>query len=429
MDYRQNARFFCSLSHDNLELEGFSITNLLNRQYKIWRIAFPIRLTFPVLVIIFAKVAASLFVYNTLNIGTSGTFWSNPTLVYNWTQNAVFLNAHSAANDWTLTFLGWDSAWYLSILSHGYSFSTQSYTFSPALPFFSGLGNFLLQNPFVSITLTSLVFGVLWIPIFQLLAEEFIDRKAALIATLLLAFSPYLFVFTTVAYSEGLLLSSVLGAWLLFRKQRFLAGSIFAFLAPLARTMGLIVVLPLLYESLKSNKNRVRNIILSLIPVFSLAGWFTYLGFITKDFLAPVHTSEWSGLYSLRTLLTEGIPQYGIQALLEAPKQTPPIITNWLLPISATLALIIPPLLFYSLWKTNRSLFAYSLVGYLGILYFGALVSTPRFISVLFPLCIPIAAKFVSNKKITIIAFSALAISYITAVYLWISFLNGQFIA
>ena len=148
-----------------------------------------------------AKVAGGVFIEYSMKIQNSGTFWSDPNRVYSWVQNSAFLANPGVLGKWPLTFLGLDSALYLNIMTKGYGFSAQSYTFSPVLPFFAKLTNLVLQNPMVSIVLTVLVFGVLWIPLYQLLAESYMGKKAALLSALLLAFSPYLFVFTTVAYS------------------------------------------------------------------------------------------------------------------------------------------------------------------------------------------------------------------------------------
>jgi Dolichyl-phosphate-mannose-protein mannosyltransferase len=376
-----------------------------------------------------AKVAGGVFIGNSLNIQALGTFWSDPNRVYSWAQNNAFLKNPGVMGNWPLTFLGWDSAWYLNIMTKGYEFSAQSYTFSPAFPFFAKLANLVLQSPMGSLALTALVFGVLWIPLYQLLAEGYIGKKAALLSALLLAFSPYLFVFTTVSYSEGTLLFFALGAWLLLKKGKMFGASVFAAVAPLTRIMGILMVLPILYASFKQKTYRVRNTLLSLLPVASLTVWFAGLGFSTGDFFAPVHTSEWAQLYSFRTLLTEGISRYGIKAILEAPYQPSPIPTHWLLPIAVVSALIFPLLLFHGTWKIDKSLWIYSVAGYAGILCFGALVSTPRFVSVLFPLWIPLTACFSGSKKSIVIAVIIAVSFYIVALDLWISFLNGQFVA
>ncbi len=341
----------------------------------------------------------------------------------------VFLQNLGVAGRFPLVFVGWDSAWYLSIMTKGYAFSAQSYTFSPALPFFGMVANLVLQSPMISIALTTLFFGVLWIPLYQLLAEEYMGKKAALMSALLLAFSPYLFLFTTVAYSEGLLLFFTLGAWLLLKKGKVVSASILAAVAPLTRTMGVLVMFPMLYSSLKQKPRKIRNIVLSLVPIASLSAWFGFFSFTAGDWLAPMHTTEWSTLYSFRTLIFEGIPQKGIEALMKAPFQLPPITSQWLLPLAVVLSLIVPLLLLRPAWKLDKSLWMYAVAGYGGILFFGALVSTPRFVSVLFPLWIPLTTGLKFTKR-SIFSVTALTIAfYIVTLALWMDFLNGQFVS
>jgi hypothetical protein len=376
-----------------------------------------------------AKVVGAVFIDYSMDIQVSGTFWSDPKRVYNWEQNDIFLANPGGMGKWPLTFLGWDSAWYMSIMMKGYGFSDQSYAFSPGLPFLGASANLILQSPIVSLMLIALVFGVLWIPLYQLLAEDYMGKKTALLSALLLAFSPYLFVFTTVVYSEGLLLFFVLGAWLLFRKGKLFGASAFAALAPLTRWMGILVVFPMLCDSLRQKTHKIRNVCLSLLPIASLTAWFAGFGFSVGDFLAPAHTSEWSNMYSFRTLLTEGIPRHGLNALSETVFQPPPIPTHWLLPFAVVAALLFPLLLFHSTWKKDRSLWIYAVAGYGGILFFGALASTPRFVSVLFPLWIALSASFSVSKRSIVIAAIAMGVFYIVALDLWTSFLGGQFVA
>jgi hypothetical protein len=405
------------------------MSSFFDECFTLGKIKMPKRLLIPLIIVLVAKVAGAVFIYYSMNIQALGTFWSNPGKVFNWEQNNAFLLNPGTMGRWPLTFLGWDSAWYLSIMLNGYGFSTQSYTFSPIFPSISYLTNTILQKPMVSIVLTSLVFGLLWIPIYQLLAENYMSKKPALTSALLLAFSPYLFVFTTVAYSECLLLIFVLSAWLLLSRGNFFGASAFAAIAPLTRTMGILILLPMIYYTLKQKTHKKRNSLLSIVPIASLAAWFATLGYYSKDFLAPIHTSEWSYLYSIRTLITDGIPRYGLKAVLEAPYQQPPIPTHWLLPFAEVIALFLPLILFYLTWKKNKLLLIYSLSGYIGILLFGALVSTPRYISVLFPLWIPLTANLSGNKKSIIVTVILLIAFYVLALDLWISFLNGQFIA
>lgn len=389
----------------------------------------PIRLLFPPLILLIAKIAGATFLFYLINIPAFGTFWSNPNKVFGWAQDEILVQNIADIHGWPLAFVGWDSAWYVSIATNGYAVSSQSYTFSPILPYSGYLLNFIFHNPIVSIVTVSMAFGILLIPLYQLLAEDYLERKTAFISTLLFAFLPYVFVFTTVAYSEGLMLFFVLGAWVFSNKGRMIEASVFALLAPLARTMGILVVIPLLFNAFKIKTHRARNIVLSLLPMLSLGVWFVYLGSITGVPLAPVSTTEWGQLWTVRTLIFDGIPKYGIQAILQAPYQFPPIITNWLLPLASLISVVIPLLLFPKLWCRDKLLWLYAFAGYFGVLLFGAIVSIPRFIAVVFPFILIASSLLPDNKRSNIISAVIMGIFYVISLYLWLSFLQGEFIA
>jgi hypothetical protein len=376
-----------------------------------------------------AKITGAALIFYLSNITASGTFWSNPHTAFSWPQDQVLLASTTGTDRWPLPFVGWDSAWYLSILTHGYMFSAQSYTFSPALPFCGYLFNLIVQNPLVSLVFVSAAFGIILIPLYQLLAEDYLSRKTALLSTLLFAFLPYVFVFTTVAYSESLMLFFVLGAWVLANRGRMLEASMLAMAAPLARTMGILVVIPLLYNALKNRNHRLRNVVLSILPIASLGGWFAYLGSATGVMFAPVSTTEWGNLWTVRSLIFEGIPKYGFTAVMQAPYQFAPIVTHWLLPFAAVAALVVPLLFLMRLWRKSRLLWLYGIAGYLGVLWFGAVVSLPRFVSVIFPFAIAFSSLLSEGKKSFAVTIALLAAFLFVSIDLWICFLGGQFIS
>lgn len=394
------------------------------------RIRIPKRLLVPFFFVLLAKAVASIIVYYSLNVPSSGTFWTDPNRVFPGEQNNVFLENMNLKTQLSSVFLGWDSAWYMSIMTKGYAFTSQSYSFFPGLPVFGSLFNFILQNPVISLVICVEVFGVLWVPAYQLVAENYMSREAALGSALLFALSPYVFLFTTVAYSEGLFLFFTLSAWHFFKKGKVGYASLLATVAAVTRVVGVLVTLPMVIESLQKDKaRRLRNALVSCLPIVALFVWLAYCQLTTNDWLASIHSTEWNSFYSFRRLLSEGLPAKGIQAFAELPFQpwlSPP---NWLLPVAMWGAIIVPPFIIYKIFKVEKSLVAYSLVYYVGVLAFGALVSTPRFISVLFPLWIPLTAKLSKNKKSVAVVVAVATLSFVVGLDLWINFLNGQFIA
>ncbi len=399
-------------------------------QFTFWRINIPKRLLVPFLIILVAKIAGATFVYNLLGIQASGTFWFDASRVFNWSQNTVLLENVGHAARWSYTFVGWDSAWYLSLMTRGYGFSLNSYAFSPGLPLFSSLFSLIFGNPVESMALCGLIFGLLWVPLFQLVAEEYLSKQAAFDSTLLFAFSPYVFFFTTVAYSEGLFLFFTLCAWYLFRRGKAAISSGFAAVSVLARFAGAVLVLPMLLASFQEKTSlRKRSwIVFSLLPVVALVSWMAYCQLVSNDFLAFMHVNEWSSLYSVRTLLMEGLPQKGFSVFQVALQNTSAPL-NWFSPFAVVASLAVPPFLMYLLAKLEKPLALYSLVCYVWILMFGALASVPRYVSVLFPLWIPLAAQLSTNKRSVVFLGIVSAISFIISMSLWVDFLNGRFVA
>jgi Gpi18-like mannosyltransferase len=383
----------------------------------------------PFLIVLVAKIAGAIIVYNLLGIQTSGTFWTDPSRVFNWQQNVVFLeNANSAAR-WSYTFVGWDSAWYLTVMTHGYGFSPDSYAFYPGFPFFSLIFNLFFQNPIVSAALCALVFGVLWMPFYQLMAERYVSRYAAFTSVLLFAFSPYVFLFTTVAYSEGLFLFSTVSAWYFFKKGKTALASGIAAISALTRTIGLVLVLPMLIVSIREKGvQRIRRVALSLFPILALVFWSVYCQISANDFLAFFHGSQWSIMYTFRTLLLNGLPQKGVNVFGEIFPVTSTA-ADWLIPLAVVAALVVPPLLIYKTIKIEKSLAFYALLCYVWTLMVGAFISLPRYFSFLFPLWIPLTAILPMKKKSAILIGGISVVSFVSSLILWINFLNGQFIA
>ncbi len=393
------------------------------KQFTVWKLKLPFRLLGSVLLILCAKLLASLIVYYVLDAGSFGTFWVGANTLPE-IQNQIFQTSTLANGSWLSVFLGWDSAWYLSILNGGYSFSTQSYSFFPGLPLFSSLFNSFIQNSAVSLITCSLFFGILWVPIYQLVAELYLNKKTAFLSTLLFALSPYVLLFTTVAYSEGLLLFWVLSAWLLFKKDKVALASASAAVAVLSRAVGIIIIIPMILETIKNKKtHKIRNIVLCCLPVLAFLAWLSYGQVTANDWLALVHTTEWKDMYSFQELMLRILPQNGIQSFLDIPAQ------SWLSTLTIWGSIIIPPFLIFEMAKNTKSMAAYSSAYFIGVLIFGAMFSLPRFISILFPLWFTLMARFTVTKKSTAAVGALLVVFFISGLYLWIKFLNGIFVA
>jgi Gpi18-like mannosyltransferase len=252
-----------------------------------------------------------------------------------------------------------------------------------------------------------------------------VSKKAALASALFFALSPYIFLFTTVAYSEGLLLFFVLITWYLFKKGKIALASATAAVATVTRVVGILIIIPMLIEVLKHGKqHKLRNTLLCCLPIAAFFVWLAYGQVTANDWLALIHTTEWHGLYTVHGFFTEILPLKGIQAFSELPYP------QWLSTLAIWGTIIITPILVVKALKIDKPLAVYSLAYYVGAIVFGALISMPRFLSILFPLWLTVTAEMSHVGKKSMVCFIAvLAVFFIISVDLWINFLNGKFIA
>jgi Gpi18-like mannosyltransferase len=374
------------------------------------------------------KLVLAVVIYWSLGLASVNSFWLDAGSMAPLIQNHALLEGVSFGPRWAYIFLGWDSAWYLSIMEVGYGFSSQSFAFFPIFPMLGRVFWFLLKSPVAAIAVCSLVFGVLWVPLYQEFAEEYFDRKSAFISALLFATFPFTLIFSTVGYTEGIFLFTTLAAWLLFIRGRRLEAFLVAAIATLVRPPGFLIALPMLLIIIKEEGRwSLFKAFSSLaLPFASMLIWLLYSWISFGDLLASFHTTEWSSMYSLMTYVDQVLPKWGFEAL------TFPISDlniHWLMPTSIWGSLFITPILIWRLKITNTALTFYCLAYLTGILLFGTILSFPRFIAFLFPLWIPITGRIVASRYSRIIV-PVLFIVFVAATYiLWIGFLNGLFIA
>lgn len=380
------------------------------------------RLLVPFFIVLLVKVVSSFFIYGLLNMGSSETYW----MAVNWDtegQNAILKSVAQQSAKWPFLFLGWDSAWYLSIMVKGYAFSDQSFAFFPGFPLLGGMVNSVLQNPAYSLILLSFVFGVLWVPMYQLVVEDYFGRSKALKSALVYAFFPYVFLFTSVAYAEGLFLLCTLGAWYFSRKRKIGLAVFLASVAAVSRAPGIVILLPMVFEMFRMHKSRQTGslgwkMLLFGIPFLLVLSWFLYCQVTFNSWL----TSGWSGMYSFRVLVLELLPQKGFQVLFE-------VFQVWPLSPVFVVFLVVAPFLILFLFKLDRALALYAIVSFLGVLWGGGLASIPRFMSFVFPLWLPIIAKVSSVRWSNLLTLMTCAGFVLSGLFLWVSFLNGLFVA
>ena len=191
---------------------------------------------------------------------------------------------------WLYLFVAWDTSWYVG-LAHFY---TIGHTFFPGYPLLIKMFGSVVSNYWTAAIVLSIVLGFALLPVFQGIAESYMSKGEALGSTLIMGSFPYVFVYTTVAYSESLFLFSVLAAWYCYLKGKMCPASLFAVLATFTKTYGVLIVLPMLLDAV--THRRWRRIPLILVPAI-LVGVFVLLfggqSFVERMIL-EINTATWS---------------------------------------------------------------------------------------------------------------------------------------
>ena len=288
-------------------------------------------------------------------------------------------------NFWWETFTIWDGGWYNLIAQYGYLGIPKAFLFyeygafgyPPGFPMMiRGLG-FLIRNVTTSQILVSSIFGILWIPIFQLVTEQYLDQDEALSVTIIASLFPMIFIFTSVGYSEGLFFTLLLSSWYFYLKNKYLLASILVAGASIVRFVGIILVVPMIVETFI--KKKFYRFILFLFPFILNAIWL-FFGFIkTGNFFI-------SFLAQKKHLNRNFVLQYILPTFLQKNPEFPFNLTF----SKAFIGLVIGFLAIFSLlvikvYKYDLRLGLYSTLTLIFLVYYGNTLSFPRYMSFIFP--------------------------------------------
>ncbi len=192
-----------------------------------------------------------------------------------------------------------DTIWYTKIAMRGYAQGDGTTVFFPLYPILMRLagkvflGNYLLGGIIVS----NVAYFLALVYLYKLSQLEF-DSQVASRAVVYLSVFPTAFFFLGV-YTESLFLFFAVAAFYYARKGNWLAASIMGLLAALTKQLGLLLLLPLLYEYLAEREFAIRSVrrdvlLLSLIPVGILAFLLFRQFYIGDAFLVETYRLRWA---------------------------------------------------------------------------------------------------------------------------------------
>ena len=295
--------------------------------------------------------------------------------------------------DWTAPFKTWDAQHYLFLADQGYAPGSESDSFYPLLPFLIHWTQFLfLNNALAAGLCLSHLFTFLFIAYFYFLVKKIHDEKTAFYSCLFLLTFPTGF-YLGLVYTESLFLSLAAANFYYSREGKTGPAAFCAFLLPLSRPMGIMVLVPALMDLwiTRDFKDPAFRKKLLLPPAFilGLAVHLTIMKITTRDFFAFSNMMvNYRADYSLTHLLHP--LDWFIANFISVDYSWTGIETetlNRVFFLGAMAALIWA-------WRTlDRGLFVYALVLGLVPALLGNLMSYMRYAVVLFPLFIFAAVK------------------------------------
>jgi hypothetical protein len=212
-----------------------------------------------------------------------------------------FFGDQTAGEGW---FMRWDAGLYRNLATQGYNLDPTSpaanvsfFPLYPLLVHLVSLGGRL--KPWLAGYLVS--WACLWVAcvwLWKAVAREWQDARLATLSVAFLLFGPVSFFFSTL-YSEALFLPLAIGCLDSARRRRWWRAGLFGALASLTRFIGVILIVPLLWEWLESagraGKRRrpdPRALVACLLPVAGFLAYDAYLWIRSGDPLLYVHVEH-----------------------------------------------------------------------------------------------------------------------------------------
>ena len=358
-----------------------------------------LRLVLVIVFVVISKILSAMFLYVRLSHAT-GQFH---------TPFMDFWGQRGPSRPWLYLFSAWDTGHYVAIATNWYQYPM--YVFFPAYPVLCRVIGIITGDFWLSAFMISFFFGLGSVPLFQLICEHYMSRTDAVISTLLAMTFPYVFLFTTVSYTEPLFLFSTLLAWYLYLKERPFPSVLAAMVAALTKTYGIAIVIPMAIGFIVEKK--LRRLPLVALSVAALLGWMSFLYFTTGDAIAFLTQQKY--WYDILGERPESI-QYATSLLNFVFSPSHPVPTFSSMSIAW---IIFFGYLIFNVSRVDAKLGVYSVCMYFGLLLFGNSFSFPRYFAFIFPVWLLVQGK-VRNLALLVVA---IVFFLLSSLVIWAQFI------
>jgi len=293
-------------------------------------------------------------------------------------------NSIATSTNWLWLFNAWDSFNFGFIVSQGYH--EPNYTYLPGYPLLIHFGALIVGDVWLAAFLVTQVFAVASIVMFQLTAEIYLPRREAMYSTLLMATFPYVFIFTTLSYSEAVFFFSTIAAWYFYKEGKLSLSTVLAALATLTRVYGILILLPI-FLSMRTAKKV--NVYYFITPVAALSAWGLYCLITVGNALASLAEEGAWVQTGINYGLIPSIVYQGLRGIVMCC--TGPSNNNFDPALLVAVALL--PFLIMRLSNIDRSLLAYAGTLFGMLILTAPVISLLRYLSFIFPIWLTVRVK------------------------------------
>jgi hypothetical protein len=285
--------------------------------------------------------------------------------------------------NWLYLFSNWDTGHYVGIAVNWYPTTiSPEWAFSPLYPAAIRILTLLRTPPLLSAFIISTGCGVASVAMFQNLVEMYLPKSRRFATTILYFLFPPVLVFSSVSYSEEMFLMFTLLTWILHKKGMDGWASLSACLCTLTRINGILIILPILFDNLRTKQYRVVSYV--TLPIVTLLGWYCYGYVMTGDFFVSLTVRhDWIDQNAL-------VIQKALLRILTGDLSALSSLSSYArLGVEAGIYIGIIVFFAYRSYRIDRALAFYSFASIFSIVYFGfvtSYLSLPRYLSFIFPL-------------------------------------------
>lgn len=317
----------------------------------------------------------------------------------------------------------WDTAQYMIIANYGYDFNLYNAIWPPLYPFLIKIAGFVFQSSIFAALLVSNIFFVTGLWLLFLYTNDLFGEQVAKNTLFYLIVFPTSFFFVA-GYTESMFLTFTVAVFLLLGRKKWMWAGIISALAVLTRVQGILLILPIFVELTSDyleNKNIrvfITNLIFCLYAPFAYGLFSLYVRYgLNTNWPWTFLSSKWDQHFGLPWEGIIGSVQVFMFKNMHNYNPTPVNLLNVVFSLSTIYFLI------YLRKKIPLSLSIYCWV--MMILILGkmdidnVLISTIRYVLVLFPIYISQALLIQKKGKLIYTSVSMGLMGSLIMVFYW----------